>query len=68
MNSRPRRTLAVLCLACAAWAVSFGLGSQVVSHWLDHHGYNDTAIGLNHSAYYLGLTLAAIFVPALMRR
>ena len=68
VNGNPRRALLVICLACVAWAVSFGLGSQVISHWLSHRGYSDTAIGINHTAYYLGLTLAAIFVPALMRR
>src|SRR5262245_53830135 len=63
-----RRKLLLMCLACASWAVGFGWGSQVVSHWLQSHGHSDTAIGLAHTAYYLGLALGAPLVPALLGR
>ena len=58
----------LLCLASAAWAFSFGLGSQVVSHWLKNHAAGNTLIGLNHSTYYLGLALASLAVPWATRR
>lgn len=62
------RTLLVVCLASAAWAFSFGVGSQVVSHWLHAHDASNTVIGLNHAVYYLGLALASLAVPRLLRR
>lgn len=62
------RTLLVIGLTSAGWAFSFGAGSQVVSHWLHDRGASNTAIGLNHSAYYLGLALASLAVPAAIRR
>ncbi len=61
-------TLPVICWASLAWAYSFGFGTQLTSHWLNDRGASNTVIGLNHTAYYLGLALAAAFVPALMRR
>jgi MFS family permease len=60
--------LFLICLASACWALSFGLGSQVISHWLRANGHSDGSIGLNHATYYLGLALASVLVPALMRR
>src|SRR2546421_694496 len=62
------RTLLVVCSACAAWAMSFGVGSQVISHWLAHHAYRDTIIGLNHTAHYLGLGAGSLLAPLLLRR
>jgi MFS family permease len=61
------RVLLLICLASAGWAFSFGVGSQAVSHWLKARGLSDGAIGLNHSTYYLGLTLASLFVPWMIR-
>lgn len=63
------RTLLAICLATAAWAFSFGLGTQVITHWLKHqHQASDTIIGLNHSTYYLGIAMASLAVPWLTRR
>jgi len=62
-----RRLLPLICVATAGWAFSFGLGTQVVSHWLKAQHVSDGTIGLNHSTYYLGLALASLFVPCLMR-
>jgi MFS family permease len=63
----PVRFLRLICLASAGWAFSFGVGTQVVSHWLKAQGQSDAAIGLNHSTYYLGLAVASLFVPWMMR-
>jgi MFS family permease len=70
LDSAARRMhpLALICAATVAWGFSFGLGTQVTSHWLKAKGLGDPQIGLIHATYYLGLTLAAFAVPALMRR
>jgi MFS family permease len=60
--------MVLICVVSAAWAFSFGLGSQVISHWLKEQGKSDGIIGLNYSTYYLGLGLASLGVPRLMRR
>ena len=52
--------LVVVCAVTAAWAVSFGLGSQAVSHWLKAHDASDTLVGLVHAAYYLGVAVASL--------
>jgi MFS family permease len=62
------RFLLLLCLTSAGWAFSFGVGTQVVSHWLKAQGASDSLIGLNHSTYYLGVALASLFVPWMMKR
>ncbi len=62
------RYLSAICLGTAAWSFSFGLGSQVISHWLHGQGADNTTIGLNHSTYYLGLALGSLAVPWLNRR
>lgn len=59
-------TLAVLCMASAAWAFSFGLSVPLTSLWLQEAGYNGRIIGLNTSIYYLGVALASPFLPRLM--
>jgi MFS family permease len=65
----PVRNLILICFASAGWAFNFGVGTQVISHWLKNdQAQTDTLIGLNHSTYYLGLGLAAIGIPWLMRR
>jgi MFS family permease len=63
-----RRTLVMLCLASAGWAFSFGLGAPLASLWLRDTGRSALIIGVNTSLYYLGVVLAAILVPYLMRR
>src|SRR5262245_42283470 len=69
MTAVPRvRVLLLLSLASAGWAVSFGLGTQLASLWLADAGWSRRAIGLNQSAYYLGVALTSALVPALMRR
>ena len=62
------RTLVVLCLAAWFWSFSFGLGAPLASVWLKDAGYSETIVGLNTGIYYLGIALAAIGVPWLMRR
>src|SRR5713101_7599090 len=62
------RLLLLICWTSAAWAFSFGLGSQVVSHWLKALGANDTLVGLNHAFYYFGMTIGSFAVPWLTRR
>jgi MFS family permease len=70
----PRRTLVVLCAASVCWAFSFGLGAPLASLWLkaslppQDQSWLSTVIGVNTSLYYLGIALAAIMVPRLMRR
>jgi MFS family permease len=63
-----RVALAVICLASAGWAFSFGLGAPLASLWLKQAGCSDTIIGLNTAIYYGGLAVAALGVPRLMRR
>jgi MFS family permease len=63
-----KRELAVLCLAAVCWAFSFGVSAEVASVWLQARGYSQTTVGLNTSLYYLGIAVAAVFVPRLMRR
>ena len=62
------RVLLAICLATAAWSFSFGLGTQLVTHWLKARSASNTLIGLNHSAYYLGIALGSLAVPWLTRR
>src|SRR5581483_519699 len=62
------RTLTLLCLASGGWAVAFGVGSQVSTHWLKYHAASDTLVGLNHACYYLGVALGSLAAPQLARR
>jgi MFS family permease len=57
-----------LCLASLLWAFSFGLNAPLASLWMQDAGSTKTLIGLNTSAYYLGIAIAACAVPWLMRR
>lgn len=66
--SRTPRWLVPLCLASLLWAFSFGANAALAPLWMQGAGWNDTLIGLNTSAYYLGIALAAGAVPWLMRR
>jgi MFS family permease len=63
-----RRVLLRLCLASAGWAFSFGVGGTLAPLWLQQAGAGQTSIGLNTSAYYLGVAVAAPLAPWLMRR
>src|SRR5207253_3061566 len=67
-SSAPWRALAVICLATAGWAFTFGVATQAVTLWMDDAGLSDTVIGLNTGTYYLGIALAAPLTPWLMRR
>jgi MFS family permease len=62
------RSLALLGLATACWAFSYGAEAPIASVWLEDAGHGPTVIGLNSATYYLGLALAAGLVPWLMRR
>jgi MFS family permease len=62
------RGLFALCLASACWAFSFGLAAPLSSLWLKDAGHSDTLIGLNTASYYLGIAVAAHFVPWMMMR
>lgn len=57
------KLLLTICLASGAWACSFGLSTQLATHWLKAHDASNFAIGLNHSIYYLGIALASIVTP-----
>jgi MFS family permease len=61
------RTLTVICLASAAWAFTFGTGTQSTTFWLADAGLDEVAIGLNAATYYFGMALAGLVVPWLMR-
>lgn len=68
-GSSPRlRTLALLGVATACWAFSFGVEAPIASLWLQAEGRGATLIGLNTAVYFLGIAVAAGLVPALMRR
>src|SRR5262249_6010889 len=63
-----RRTLAVLCLASAAWGFAFGLSMPVGALWLRDAGCRAAGVCLGTSDYYLGLAAASPRLPWLMRR
>jgi len=63
----PRWTLAVLCLASAGWAFSFGIGATLAAPLLADAGYDKTTIGLNTSIYYFGVAVASVALPWLPR-
>jgi MFS family permease len=60
--------LVLICASALLWAFSFGLGAPLASLWLRDASCSTTLIGLNTAVYYLGIALAAPWVPALMRR
>jgi MFS family permease len=62
------RALVVICLASAAWAFSFGVGTQAATLLLAGAGLDEASIGLNAGTYYLGMALAGLAAPALLRR
>jgi MFS family permease len=63
-----RRFILVLCLASCGWGFSFGAGAPLASLWLKDAGCSDGFIGLNTGSYYLGIAIAAGFIPWSMRR
>lgn len=65
-SCRPRRTLAVLCLASAAWAFSFGLGAPLAALWMHDAGWGGRVVGLNTCVYYLGAAVGALAAPRFM--
>jgi MFS family permease len=67
-TNSPNLALLVICLASGGWAFSFGVAAPLSSLWLHEAGCSDTIIGLNTAIYYGGLALAALAVPALLRR
>jgi MFS family permease len=58
----------MLCLASGGWAFGFGLSAPLASLWLRDAGRSAGVLGLNTSVYYLGVALASLAVPYLMRR
>jgi MFS family permease len=58
----------LILLTSSGWAFSFGLGAPLASLWLERAGHAHNAIGWNHTAYYLGMAVAAALVPWLMGR
>jgi MFS family permease len=64
----PHRNLFLLSIASAGWAFSFGLGAPLASRWLDEAGMRAQLVGLNTSLYYVGVALASLLAPWLMRR
>jgi MFS family permease len=78
MSKATGRHLPAVCLATLAWSFSFGLGTQVITLWLKAENASlsvgpltvrgDAFIGLNHSIYYVGIALASIAVPWMIRR
>jgi MFS family permease len=64
----PVRTVVVICAVCAAWAFTFGVGTQAAVFWLADAGLDEFIIGLNAATYYFGMAVVGLFVPRLMRR
>lgn len=62
------RWLFFLCPASFFWSFTFGLNAPLASLWMKNSGASETLIGLNTGSYYLGIALASVFVPRLMRR
>jgi MFS family permease len=62
------RLLFLICWTSGCWAFSFGLGSQVVTHWLKAQECSDTVVGLAHSFYYFGVAVGSCAVPWMTRR
>ena len=63
-----RGHLTYVCVATAFWALSFGVGTQAVSHYLKLESASDTLIGVVHASYYLGVAGMSFLVPRFARR
>ncbi len=57
-----------ICSIIGVWALSFGVGTQVVTQWLKVQGANDMVIGWAHSFYYFGMAVASLAAPWMVRR
>jgi MFS family permease len=66
--SSPKRNLILICVGVAGWSFGFGLGAPLASLWLRDSGSPDSVIGLNTGVYFLGIAIAAGYVPRLIRR
>ena len=64
----PPTQLCWLCLASLCWAFGFGVGAPLASLWLQDAGHSNTVIGWNTGVYYVGIALAAVATPWMMRR
>jgi MFS family permease len=62
------RALLLLYLTCGCWAFSFGLECPLASRWLEIAGHSEGFIGLNTATHFLGVIVAGLAAPALMRR
>jgi MFS family permease len=62
------RWIVLLCLTSFLWSLGFGTSAPLASLWLQDAGIQDTFIGLNTGIYYLGIVVAAFFVPRLLER
>ncbi len=60
--SRTNRQLVLICLACFAWAFSFGLECPISSLWLEKSGYSTKFIGYNTATHFLGVILGGLIV------
>lgn len=58
--------ITLICLTTAAWAFAFGVGTQGMTLAMNSMGWSDSVIGWNTGTYYLGIAIAAIFVPVIM--
>jgi MFS family permease len=68
MVASRRRTLVILCLASAGWGFSFGLGVPLGSLWIRDAGHSARVVGLETSVYYLGVAVASLLLPFVLRR
>ncbi len=62
------RQMILVCLASAAWAFSFGAGTQATTHWLNDESASESLIGQCHACYYLGVAITSLLTPTLIRR
>ncbi len=60
--------LPLLCAFCGCWAFGFGLEFPLAARLLQDLHYSDTFIGANSAVHFLGILIAGVFVPQLMRR
>lgn len=61
------KSLILFCIAGFSWSFCFGVGMQVISHWLSHRDASNMTIGFVQGSYYLGLAIGSMVVPALIR-
>jgi len=66
--SRSLHWLILLCAASFLWAFHFGVNAALASLWMLKAGCDDLVVGLNTGVYYLGIALAALALPWMLRR